>query len=78
MSETVFNLVALAFLALLLAGMVMAFARRTPWFGHYRDPRVGELLDAVRKLSARVEELAEAQKALLRRLEAGNSERPPS
>ena len=76
MSETFFNLVAVAFLALLLIGMVMVFARRTPWFAAYRDPRVSELTEAVKKLSAQVEALTEAQQALLRRLEAREGEGP--
>lgn len=76
MSETFFNLVAVAFLASLLIGMVMVFARRTPWFAPYRDPRVSELTEAVKKLSTQVAALTEAQQALLRRLEARESEGP--
>lgn len=73
MSDPSFTVMALAGVVLLLTGMVMIFAHRTPWLAPFRDPRIGELIAEVKALRARVAALAETQERVVRLLESAEA-----
>ncbi|ALK09189.1 hypothetical protein [Blastochloris viridis] len=71
MPDSALTIIALAVVMLLITGMVVVFARRSPWAAPFRDPRIGELVAEVKALRSRINALAEAQDRLMRRLEDG-------
>jgi hypothetical protein len=73
MSDSLSTVIALAGVVLLLTGMVVVFARRTPWLTPFRDPRIGELVNEVKALRSRVNAVADAQEQILSHFEAADA-----